>query len=324
MINKSHITPFLNQVKDLFSETFSTAIALLQVTIPAIIITKILEELGLVIYISRGLEPIMGLMGLPGSLGLVWATGIFTTPLSAMAVFAALAPGLDLSAAQVTVVCSILLIAHSLPIEMSISKRAGAGLLPIGALRLFGALAYGMILHWICSSTGLWQEPAQLLFSVEPGDKTLAQWSLTQLHNLGLIIVIIFCIMSIMRLLKGIGFLSLLERGLKPVLPFFGMTHRAAPVTVVGMILGIAYGGALIIKETTTGAMNRRDIFSSLALMSLSHGLIEDTLLMMAIGGKLGGILWGRLIFSLAVLYVLARIMDVMHRQRNNIEDNNI
>jgi len=307
---------FITLIKELLTDTVATGRELLKVTIPVIIVTKILEEFGLIIYISRGLEPIMGLMGLPGSLGLVWATGIFATPLSALAVFAALAPGLDLSAAQVTVLCSILLIAHSLPVEMSISKRAGAGLLPIGAIRLFGALAYGMILHWICSRTGLWQEPAQLLFKVEPGEKTPGQWSITQLYNLGLIIIIIFCILSIMRLLRAIGFLSLLERGLKPVLPFFGMTHRAAPVTVVGMILGIAYGGALIIKETTTGTMNRREIFNSLALMGLSHGLIEDTLLMMAIGGKLGGILWGRLLFSLVVIYVLARIIDIRHRQR--------
>jgi len=119
-----------------------------------------------------------------------------------------------------------------------------------------------------------------------------------------------------MRLMRLIGLLALLEWLLKPVLPLFGMSHRAAPVTVVGMIMGIAYGGALIIRETTTGSMNSREIFNSLALMSLSHGLVEDTLLMLAIGGKLGGIFWGRLLFSLLVIFILARVVDRLRRNR--------
>jgi hypothetical protein len=107
-----------------------------------------------------------------------------------------------------------------------------------------------------------------------------------------------------------VGFLNLLERMLNPVLPLFGMSHRAAPVTVVGMIMGIAYGGALIIRETTSGKMDRRETFNSLALMGLSHGLVEDTLVMLAIGGALGGILWGRLLFSLMFIFLLVKLVD--------------
>jgi hypothetical protein len=63
--------------------------------------------------------------------------------------------------------------------------------------------------------------------------------------------------------------------------------------------------------------MDSREIFNSLALMSLSHGLVEDTLLMMAIGGMLGGILWGRLLFSLLVIFILVRIIDRLRSARS-------
>ena len=82
--------------------------------------------------------------------------------------------------------------------------------------------------------------------------------------------------------------------------------------SVVGMLLGIVYGGALIIKETTTGNMDSREVFNSLALMSLSHGLVEDTLVMLALGAKLGGIFWGRLLFSLIVVYLLVKTVDYL------------
>lgn len=309
-----------NKIKTLLQElvrdTVTTSSELIKITVPAVIFTKILEEFGMIVYISQALEPVMGLMGLPGSLGLVWATGMLTSLYGAVAVFAALAPGLDINTAQVTVLCSIMLIAHSLPVEMSISKKAGAGLLPIGALRLFGALAYGIILHHFCSYFGLWQEPVRMLFQADSGEKTLIQWAVAQIINLGLIIFVIFGILSAMRLMKAVGLLSLLERALKPILPLFGMTHRAAPVTVVGMVMGLGYGGALIIRETTAGSMNRREIFNSLALMALCHGLVEDTLLMVAMGAKFGGIFWGRLLFSLIVIYLLVKIVDIFHPEQ--------
>ena len=42
--------------------------------------------------------------------------------------------------------------------------------------------------------------------------------------------------------------------------------------------------------------------------MGLSHALVEDTLLMMALGGKLGGIFWGRILFSLGIVFLLVRM----------------
>ena len=298
--------------KDLATDSLNTSVELLKVTIPAIIATKILEELGLVYFIGELLDPLMGLMGLPGELGLVWATAILTTPYGGIGVYAALGPSLHLSGADMTVLCSVMLIAHSLPVELSITKKAGGGMLPLGMLRLGGGLVYGILLNQVCTRLQLWQEPAIMIFKATPREESLIQWCMGQASNILLICGVIFLVLLAMRILQAIGFIRLLEWMLEPLLPLFGMTHRAAPMTVVGMILGIAYGGALIIKETTKGTMESREVFNSLALMSLSHGLIEDTLVMMALGAKLGGIFWGRLFFSLTVIFVLVKTVDYL------------
>jgi hypothetical protein len=292
--------------KSLLKETGYTSWELLKITIPIVILTKVLEELGMIVLFSSFLEPVMGLIGLPGSMGLVWATALLTNLYGAMVVFATLAPQLDLSVAQVTVVCSAMLIAHSLPLELAITKKAGAPFTPIGLLRLTGAFFYGFLLNIICNSFQVWQEPAAMLFKVEKRPETLWQWGMSQLENCVLIIVVIFAIIIIMKLLRALGVLSLFERILEPVLPLFGMSKRAAPVTVVGMVMGISYGGALIIRETNSGTMAKREVFFSLALMGLSHALVEDTLLMAALGAHWGGILVGRILFSLVVIFILA------------------
>ncbi len=297
-------------------ETWVTSWELMKIMIPVLIIAKILEGLGWISYLSTVLEPVMGFIGLPGSLGIVWATAIFTGPYGGVAVFAALASGFDLSIAQVTVLCSAMLIAHSLPVELVISKKAGANLIPIALLRLVGAIVYAFLLNKICSAFDFWQNPAAIFFKSTAGSQTIQQWSLEQFQNLGLIVLIIFCILVVMRFLKAVGFLRILEKLLALVLPFFGMSEHAAPVTVVGMIMGIGIGGALIIRETSTGKMSREEVFNSMALMGLCHGLVEDTLLMVAIGGKLGGILWGRILFSLVVVFLIVKLTRFMAGKR--------
>jgi spore maturation protein SpmB len=119
-----------------------------------------------------------------------------------------------------------------------------------------------------------------------------------------------------MRIFRKVGLLTLLEKILAPVLPFFGMGRQAAPITVVGMVMGIGYGGALIIRETDKGMIAKEEIFNSMALMGLCHGLLEDTLIMAAIGGKFGGILWGRIVFSLIVTYLLVRLLQALAAKR--------
>ncbi len=297
------------QILSLLTETWLTSWELIRITIPVAIITKILEEFGLIAHLGQLLEPLMGLIGLPGPLGLVWATGMLTNLYAGVAVFAALAPGLDLSSAQVTVLCSAMLFAHSLPIELSVSKRAGAALLPIGMLRIGAAIFFGYLLNGFCSHMGVWQEKATILFRGSAQSENLFVWAIQLLQNLGLIIVIILCIVIGMRILRSIGILSLLEKILGPILPMFGMSHKAAPITVVGMIMGIGYGGALIVRETNKGEISKGEVFNAMVLMGLCHGLVEDTLIMLAIGGKIGGIFWARIVFSLLLTFLLVKIL---------------
>jgi hypothetical protein len=299
-------------VLSLLRETWLTSWELIRITVPVVIITKILEELHLIGYLSILLKPIMVVLGLPDVLGLAWATAILTNIYGGIAAFSVLAAGLELTGSQVTVFCTLMLIAHSLPVELSISSRAGAKLMPILIIRMAGAMVYGFLLNRFCLYFHLWQEKARIVFT-ETGGQTdnLNQWILAQLTNLGVIIAIIFCILTGMRILKRIGLIDLLERLLAPVLPWFGMTRRAAPMTVIGMILGISYGGSLIIRESMTGKINREEVFYAMALMGLSHSLVEDTLLMVAIGARFSGVFWGRILFALVVTFFLVKAMQV-------------
>lgn len=319
-VGKDNSKAFGYTLLQLLRETYHTSLELLKITVPVVILVKMCEELGMISILSNLLEPVMRFIGLPGEMGLVWATALLTNLYGAMIVFASLSPELHITTAQATIVCSAMLIAHSLPLELAITKKAGAACIPIALLRLFGAFIYCVILHKILLIWDFWQEPAVVIFSAKAPPETYLGWVLGQLQNFALIVFIIFTIIVIMKIMRRIGLLTLFEKLLEPVLPLFGMSQRAAPVTVVGMVMGISYGGALIIRETSSGKLEKREVFFSLALMGLSHSLVEDTLLMVALGGHWLGILVGRVFFSLVVMYILASVL-FKNNQKHTVPD---
>ncbi len=162
-------TIFIRSVKCFIKDWMVTFWELIKISIPVIILVKIATECGLISVLSIVLDPIMGLVGLPGSLGIVWATGLLINLYGAMIVFASLASSLELTVAQVTILCSMMLIAHSMPLELAISRRAGAGLWTVAILRITGALFYGLFLNTFCGFLGLWQEQAVILFKTSAG-----------------------------------------------------------------------------------------------------------------------------------------------------------
>jgi len=74
-------------------------------------------------------------------------------------------------------------------------------------------------------------------------------------------------------------------QGLVANLAIYGISEKATSMTATGALLGISYGGALIIQEVRSGNLTDKDIFLSASFMYLCHGLIEDTLFVMTFGG---------------------------------------
>jgi spore maturation protein SpmB len=284
-------------------------IDLFKIMIPILIAVKVLKELGWIVYLAKPLAPLMGLVGLPSECGLTFATALANNLYAALAVHAALVPTMpQLTVAQATVFGTMMLIAHNIFVEGAIAKKCGAGFWGQIGLRLGGAFACGAMLRAVFSWGGLMTGPAPLLFSPASVDAGLAAWALGEVKNLGLIACVITALVGLMRGLERLGVTRLFRAALLPFLRLMGIGGEAATITVIGLVMGLAYGGGLILLDVQRGKVSRRDVFAAVSLMSLSHALIEDTLLMYLIGASLWGTFVGRLVFSLAVMAVLSRL----------------
>lgn len=291
-------------------EAAGVSFILFRIMIPVVVAVKILGELGLVKYIAAGFQPLMSLVGLPGEMGLVWATAVITNMYGGIVIFASIAPGLQMTTAQITVIACMILIAHSMPVETTIASKSGVRIRFMIPFRLLSALVLGFVLNAVFSTAGLLQGRGRILWEASPGSDSLGGWAVSQLQNLATIFVIVLVLIVIMKLLDRLGITGLMNRMLGPVLTSMGIGRSAATVTIFGMVLGISYGGGLIIRDVRSGNLSQRDVFFSMCLMGLSHAIVEDTLLMMSLGAHISGVLFARVIFTWVVIWGLVRLVN--------------
>lgn len=298
---------YVTQLKSLFQEVSQVYITLLKVMVPAIIIVKILDLLGGTQWLAEMLAPLMQFVGLPEELGLVWATAILTNIFTAMVVFVDVTAQLGLSVAQVSVIGILILISHSVPVEGAVAKMVGVSWRLTISLKIGGGLLLAALVNWLYSALDYQQQTAVLLWQSERQAQTLTQWGIEQLQMLVTIFFIITALIILLRVLKKMGVERLLQALLSPIFKLLSITKDASSITITGITLGLSYGAGLLIAEVKKGHIGKKDVLLSISFLSLSHSLIEDTLLILLLGADIMAILWLRIIFSVVIVALLAR-----------------
>lgn len=313
MFNSHDMLVFFRRI---LKETGKTAWILFKIMIPISIAVKIIQELNLLPYLGKALAPIMNLVGLPGETGLIWASALIVNIYGGIITYLSLASGLSLTSAQLTVLLTMILVAHTFPVELQIARKAGIKMIVMFLIRFVMALVLGFLIYHFYRTFDFFQETAPIPQLVPPKNTTLIQWALGELQNYATILVFIFSLLLILELLKITHIIDYINRLLYPMLRILGIGKEVVPIAVVGLTLGISYGGAIIIKEVNEGKASRRDVFYALTLMGLCHSMIEDTLLMIAMGGKISGVLFARIIFALFISWMIVQLTkNISNRQ---------
>ena len=296
--------------QDWLSEVWIIFSSLMKIMIPALIIVRCIELLGWIEALGEMIQPVMLLVGLPGETGLVWMAAMMGNIYTGMAVFYQLGLAEQLNIAQVSVISSMMLIAHSLPVEVAIARAVGISLWFTLLLRIGGAFVFGYIAYQTHSKLALLQVPAPQLWQPETADTSWAAWFLTQGQTIVIAFAIIAALTLFLRILRVLGIERLIHFLLAPVLRLLGIATVASNIIIVGLTLGLSFGGGLLINEARRGHIAGKDIFLSMAFLGLCHSLIEDTLLMMMLGADVGTIVFARMAFSLLAILALSRLLD--------------
>jgi hypothetical protein len=227
-------------------------------------------------------------------------------------VFVSVAANEPMTVAQTTVLATMMLVAHNFPIELRIAQKAGTRLRFMGLFRMGSAFVLGWALFRLYGWAGVLQKQNTPIWLPRIDDSSLTTWAVDQSRQLIVIFLFILGLLLVLKILERIGITAIMTRLLTPVLRLLGIGPSACTLTIVGMTLGLGYGGGLIIRESLSGRVDRRDVLFSLALMGLCHSLFDDTLVAAVSGADFSGILWARLLFSLAAVFLLVKLVSCL------------
>ena len=121
------------------------------------------------------------------------------------------------------------------------------------------------------------------------------------------------------NILKFIGLWQFIINILRIPLSYLGMSEKVANIILIGLTLGISFGGGFLIEESKKNNISKRDILLSLSFLSLCHSIIEDTILILLLGSHISGILFFRLIYTIVIIMFMKYLLDT--KLQNKILD---
>ena len=277
---------------------------LFKIMVPVSIGVKVLKEIGFLTWAAPYFSPVMGIVGLPGELAIVWVSTMLTGLYGGILALAQLGDQVSLTTAQATVLTCMMLSAHAMIVELRICRLAGVRIGYLIALRMGFALGVGVVMSHLFSALGWFQSPVNMVWPLHSSVGWRA-WAIDESFQYVKIIGVVTGLIALLRTLEVMGLTDRLNRGLRPFLRPLGIGESMAPMVVVGLTLGLAYGGGLIIEEARKGHVQPQDVVMAISMMCMCHSLIEDTILMLMLGGHPMGVIWIRIGLALIVTWAL-------------------
>ncbi|MCR5850961.1 MAG: nucleoside recognition domain-containing protein [Bacteroidaceae bacterium] len=299
MVRRRQNDTYCSIIKDSLRPAVKTTSWLLKIMIPISLSVCLLQYYGVIAWCAQWLNPLFCHIGLPGASSIAFLTGATVTTYAALAVMMTM----ELTLRQATIIAIMVLICHALPLECTVVKKVGSRPIRMGLLRIAGALLAAMYQNLVLPEMS---EPFSAL-SLSDSDTSIWQvlqgWLMSSLKLSAMIFAIIYALMFIQRLMERYGLMQKLVRPLSPIMVLFGLPPSAAYLWLVGNVLGISYGSAVMIQLEEEGKISLEEADEVNYHLIMNHSMLEDTLVFATAGVSAIWILTTRLLFALILVW---------------------
>ena len=286
-------------IKRALPPTLKTSLWLLKLMIPISLAVRLLQYWGVIGYIAHGFSPLFHFLGLPGSAAIAFITTAANTTYAGIAVMTSL----PLTLREATILSIMMLLCHALPMESAINRKTGSSFIRMCVLRLIMAAVAAFYLNLILPKMNVPFNFVHQTDSISSITDVLKDWAVNILKMTALIFTIIYVLMFIQQIIQIYHLMPKLSRPLKPLMKIFGLPEDAAYLWLVGNILGISYGGAVMMDMLDKQLITKEQANDVNYHLVMNHSLLEDTSVFAAIGINAFWIISTRLLFALLVVW---------------------
>ncbi|MGM9844827.1 MAG: nucleoside recognition domain-containing protein [Muribaculaceae bacterium] len=289
-----------------FAHCFVTAIDgtrrsaswLLSLMVPISLAVTLMQYTGILQWLAQYLNPLFVHLGLPGESAVIFMSG------AAAGTYAGIAAmmSLPLTFKQASILAAMIALCHALPMECAVNRKTGSSFWTMAAIRIAMALLCALVLNMVLPPL---DDP--YIYIGAPADSSLYQvitvWLLSQLKMSALVVALIYVLMVMQRALEEYHLLKPLSHTLAPLMAIFGLPRSAAYMWLVGNVLGISYGSAMMLEMEQKGLISRTDANDVNYHLIMNHSMLEDTIVFAAAGISAWFLLCVRMTLALFVVW---------------------
>ena len=279
---------------------YKTVRWLLSIMIPVSFAVMLLDYSGFLYWLAGYTGSFAKLLGLRGESALVLLSSGLLNIYSALATI----QSLSFTAREITILALMCLIAHNLIIETAVQKKTGSSAFWMVALRISMAIIGGFLLNLILPGEAVTSSSKMLEHVQLPFLLVFKPWVLSTLWLIAKAIMIIFGLNFLQRVMDEFSITIWLSRLMSPILKLFGLPAQASFMWLIANVIGLAWGSAILIEQSEQGKISKLEVNLLNRHIAISHSLLEDTLLFVAIGVPAAWIIFPRLLLAFMTVWI--------------------
>ena len=173
-------------------------------------------------------------------------------------------------------------------------------------LRLIMSFVIAFFLNWVMPHEGWGQVGiAQSAAVCDNWLEVFVLWFTSSMKVVISILIIVTALMILHYILEEFNLMKGLSSVFSPLMRLFGLPQDAAFLWLVGNVVGLAYGGAIMVEQMEQRKLSYGDGNLLNHHLAVCHSLLEDTIIFAAIGVPVLWVVPTRLFFAIAVVWIL-------------------
>ena len=288
----------LSRLKAAIRPTWKSCWWLLRLMIPVSLLVVLLKYWGVIAWMAQYLNPLFCHLGLPGSSAVIFLSGAMAGTYVGLAAMMAI----PLTLRQASILGLMICLCHALPMECAVNRKTGSSFWKMATIRVVMAFVCAFVLNLLLPPLA---DPYIYLGAADESSfgEVLLTWLVSQLKMTFLVFAIVYTLMTVQRLIESYRLLEPLSRFLSPLMAVFGLPRNAAYMWLVGNVLGISYGLAVMLDLEEKGIINREEANDVNHHLIMNHSMLEDTIVFSVTGINALLIIGTRVAASIVVVW---------------------